>query len=194
MLVELAPKPEPVDSRRKLPSKKPTATTQPELTAATPQPSRKPEGVQPITPERTSYRFTAGREFDALYLEARALLSHQCPQGRMEEVLREALKLLVASKTAKKVRPTAKAPTLRQPTQAAKQVVYQRDDKHCQYVAPDGRRCTETRFLEYDHIMPAALGGRSTVENLRLYCSCHNRWRAAQTFGEFRGVNTKRTS
>ena len=102
LLVELAPKPEPKDSQRKLPGKKAIATTQPELTAAPPQPSRKPDRVEPITSERTSYRFTAGSEFDALYLEARALLSHQCPQGRMEEVLQEALKRLVASKTAKK--------------------------------------------------------------------------------------------
>ena len=50
-------------------------------------------------------------------------------------------------------------------------------------MAPDGTRCCETRNLEFDHIKPFALGGESTVENLRLVCRGHNRMYAENVFG-----------
>jgi 5-methylcytosine-specific restriction endonuclease McrA len=38
-------------------------------------------------------------------------------------------------------------------------------------------------MLELDHIVPVALGGRSTVDNLRLCCRAHNTLHAEQVFG-----------
>jgi len=61
--------------------------------------------------------------------------------------------------------------------------VTKRDNGRCSYVAPDGTRCCETRNLEFDHRVPFALGGQSTVENLRLLCSGHNKLHAEQVFG-----------
>jgi len=62
--------------------------------------------------------------------------------------------------------------------------VERRDGNRCSHVAPDGRRCCETRNLEFDHIEPFALGGKSTVQNLRLLCRAHNKLAAEQVFGQ----------
>jgi hypothetical protein len=37
--------------------------------------------------------------------------------------------------------------------------------------------------LEYDHIVPVAHGGKSTVENVRMRCRGHNQYEAERTFG-----------
>ncbi len=55
-------------------------------------------------------------------------------------------------------------------------------------LARDGCRCVhpgcgETRWLELDHIVPAALGGKTTFENLRTYCRRHNQEAAIAVFG-----------
>ncbi|MBI4040515.1 MAG: HNH endonuclease, partial [Deltaproteobacteria bacterium] len=42
----------------------------------------------------------------------------------------------------------------------------------------------ERAYLEVDHIEPFALGGKAELENLRLLCSTHNRYRAQLTFGK----------
>ena len=62
--------------------------------------------------------------------------------------------------------------------------VEKRDLCQCTYVAPDGRRCSEKNNLQFDHLLPHALGGESSVENLRLLCSTHNRLEAERVFGE----------
>lgn len=43
--------------------------------------------------------------------------------------------------------------------------------------------CNARRFLEYDHIKPLALGGKTNVLNLRLLCRAHNQRAAIERFG-----------
>jgi hypothetical protein len=62
--------------------------------------------------------------------------------------------------------------------------VYERDGGCCTYVGPNGRRCRARAFVEFDHITPVALGGKSTTENLRLRCQAHNQLAARERFGE----------
>ncbi|MEQ9504103.1 MAG: hypothetical protein RIT81_45020 [Deltaproteobacteria bacterium] len=50
---------------------------------------------------------------------------------------------------------------------AVKRAVTERDGHRCTFVG-DGRRCSETERLEFDHVVPVAKGGRSTVDNVRL--------------------------
>jgi hypothetical protein len=47
-------------------------------------------------------------------------------------------------------------------------------------VLPSGEHCDSRRRLELDHITPLALGGKSTVENLRVACRSHNDLAAVQ--------------
>jgi len=52
--------------------------------------------------------------------------------------------------------------------------VGERDGDQCAFISKDGRRCTERRFLEFHHIVPYALGGPSTLDNISLRCRRHN--------------------
>jgi len=54
----------------------------------------------------------------------------------------------------------------------------------CCYQSPSGKQCESEYFLEVDHIEPFSLGGKTNIENLRLLCQTHNRYRAEKTFGE----------
>jgi len=59
-----------------------------------------------------------------------------------------------------------------------------KDEKpRCAFVGEDGHRCTATRFVEFDHIVPVALGGEATVEQVRLLCRTHNRLEAERVLG-----------
>ena len=64
-----------------------------------------------------------------------------------------------------------------------KDSVFLRADERCEFKSEEGRRCSEKRFLEIDHIRPHALGGSNSIDNLRLYCKTHNRRAAIKTFG-----------
>ncbi|MBK7580090.1 MAG: HNH endonuclease [Myxococcales bacterium] len=62
--------------------------------------------------------------------------------------------------------------------------VRERDADRCTFTDAAGRRCSETRFLTIEHIVPFAKGGPTTVDNCCLLCSAHNSYRARQVFGE----------
>jgi 5-methylcytosine-specific restriction endonuclease McrA len=69
--------------------------------------------------------------------------------------------------------------------QWVKDEVWARDGGQCAFVPPDGARCPEREGLEFDHVMPWALGGRSfDPRNIRLLCRGHNQDRARRMFGE----------
>ena len=67
--------------------------------------------------------------------------------------------------------------------QAVRDEVYARDGGRCAFIGPGGRRCTETRNLEIDHIVPFGKGGCNDPGNLRLLCRAHNRFAAENEYG-----------
>ena len=62
--------------------------------------------------------------------------------------------------------------------------VEKREGCQCSFVSTDGRPCTETQSLKFDHIVPHALGGESSAQSLRLLCPSHNRLETERVFGE----------
>ena len=68
--------------------------------------------------------------------------------------------------------------------------VAQRDGHRCTYLAaadsgPDGaRRCDALHHLEFDHLIPRAFGGQTTLANLRLLCRAHNNLAAKDLMGK----------
>jgi hypothetical protein len=54
-------------------------------------------------------------------------------------------------------------------------VVWQRDRGVCTYPKPDGTKCGSPFQVEVDHIVPLALGGSNSYENLRLLCRAQPR-------------------
>jgi hypothetical protein len=58
-----------------------------------------------------------------------------------------------------------------------------RAQNQCEFVSSSGKRCRGTLFLETDHKVPFAKGGRSELYNLQVLCSAHNKLKAQRQFG-----------
>ena len=64
--------------------------------------------------------------------------------------------------------------------------VWKRDGSRCAFVAGDGRRCEETRYLELHHVRPWAVGGAPIVDNIALLCRAHNQYESDVYFAPIR--------
>jgi hypothetical protein len=66
---------------------------------------------------------------------------------------------------------------------ATRRAVWKRDGGRCTFEDSSGRRCGERAGLEVHHEHAFALGGPTTLENLRLLCRAHNGLLAERDFG-----------
>lgn len=80
--------------------------------------------------------------------------------------------------------PKSSNPEVRYIPVGIKDSILKRDSHQCSFVSPEGKRCCATAHLQIDHKTPFALGGHSTVDNLRVLCAAHNRYAATQVFGQ----------
>ncbi|ACL67598.1 HNH endonuclease [Anaeromyxobacter dehalogenans 2CP-1] len=62
--------------------------------------------------------------------------------------------------------------------------VWRRDGGCCQWRLANGEICGSTHALQLDHVVPRALGGESSVGNLRVLCAAHNLEAARRVFGD----------
>jgi hypothetical protein len=160
--------------------------------AAPPPPLRRAAAVTPTAAERYKVQFTATAAVRAKLLEAQALLRHAIPDGDLAVVIERALDVLLRDVKKRKFGQTSSPrprrpdadPHARHVPAADRREVAARDDFKCSYVAPDGRRCGERAFLEYDHVEPWARGGATAASQMRLRCAVHNRLAAERDFGE----------
>lgn len=160
-------------------------------------------------PERYLLRLTIEKGTLEKLRYLQALLSHSIPSGNLEKVLDRALEMAIpqlekrkfgaatvppegARAPRKATRPARKTRSARNPRTSARsrripahvrRAVWERDQRRCTFVSASGKRCHETRFLEFDHIDPFARGGSSTVDGLRLRCRAHNQHEAERVFG-----------
>jgi 5-methylcytosine-specific restriction endonuclease McrA len=166
------------------------------VTAPPCTPARR-DAVSPLSEQRVKIQFTGSEKLRSKIERAKELLRHKHPQGKLEEIFEEALDALLAKKDPEirieqkrrrsvSMQRSQKSghPQTRHIPQHVKDLVWQRDQEKCQYVSPDGRRCEERGFLEFDHIEPFAKGGSSDdPDNLRLACRAHNQWAMRTIFG-----------
>jgi hypothetical protein len=143
--------------------------------------------IKPLSGERFSVNFTADAEFRALLEEVRALASHSEPKGELLNLMKRALEawreqLLktrfgVGRKPRRVGLGACGSRTVQRnrhvPARVAREV-YLRDGGQCTFCAEDGRRCSERRLLQLDHVALYSEGGEATVANLRLRCRAHN--------------------
>ncbi len=155
------------------------------------------DAISPLSEQRVKFQFTGSEVLRGKIDRAKELLRHKYPAAKLEEIIDEALNALLEKKDPeKKIQRKAGRNVLglrpqksghqhaRYIPQRVKDLVWQRDQGRCQYVAPDGRRCEERGFLEYDHIKPFARGGSSNdPDNLRLACRTHNQLAMRTVFG-----------
>src|SRR5713226_1408637 len=191
LAVEYQPKPVPRDVVRALPMPLPPAALAfavvPAETKAPPSP---PEVVKPLTPELRRLNVTVSADFMAELEQVRAALSHKCPDGDFESVVREAFKLVLERDRKRKAltdRPRARSEGSsendRYVPATVKRAVWERDQGRCTWPMGDGEVCGSTHRLEFDHDLEVALGGKPTIENIRLLCKSHNLMKAEQHLG-----------
>ena len=121
--------------------------------------------------------------------DARALLGHSLPSGSIPLVIKRALVLLARELRRKKFaqvdkpRAPKRLPKGTRIPAHVRRAVVRRDGETCAFVSADGHRCNSHERVEFDHIVPLAKAGKSSVDNLRLHCRTHNQYRAKQRFG-----------
>jgi 5-methylcytosine-specific restriction endonuclease McrA len=161
--------------------------------------------VEPLSASRYRVELTVSGEVKEKLEVIKDLMRHRNPTGDLEVIVEQALDLLLAKlekeRLGKGARPRKRKPPVateqtkqaeatpavddmsRHVPQDVRREVFERDGMQCTYVDAHGRRCACRAFLELDHVIPFARGGKPTVDNLRVRCRPHNLWYAEQTFG-----------
>ncbi len=172
-----------------------------------PSPSKRRDQVKPLAPNAYKIEFTASDALQAKLKEAQALLRHRRPDGSLAFIVEEALDVLIAkvkkqrfgigakprsapvpatdpgSPEAKSIPAKRKRKPSRHVSHGIRRSLAERDELRCTHVGPDGRRCSETAFLEFDHVKGFARTGEHSVEDMRLLCKVHNALAAEQLYG-----------
>ena len=121
---------------------------------------------------------------------ARDLLGHAVPGGDIAEVLDRALDALIERLEKRRFAATARSRPARGsgtnergiPARVRREVG-RRDGWSCTFVGDGGHPCDSRALLQFDHVVPLARGGQTTVGNLRLLCRTHNQLEAERKFG-----------
>ena len=149
-----------------------------------------PSGTDPAVPpapSRVEFSFHGSLALRDAIERAKELLSHKFPFGEMDHVLLEIVEEYLERhdpQTALKLGRIAPVKGSSAIPAAIRRAVWARDGGRCAFVGPDGILCQARRMLELDHCLPRALGGRDTVENLRLLCRPHNDAERRRLLGE----------
>ena len=171
IVARLAPKPEVAEVVRHLPN------------LAQPRPE-----IQPLAPERNRFAFTGNEEFLSRVERCRQLLRRKYPSGDLGDIFAAAVEALLDREDPERqeaVFQRRSDPHARRIPRWVKLEVWKRDGGCCAFTAPDGTKCRSRDYLEFDHIVPWALGGPSNQpENIRLLCRTHNQLLGRRQFGD----------
>ena len=155
------------------------------------------QAIMPIAMDRVRIGFDAGTAVMRMIDRARQILRHKYPEGRLEDVVKEALEVLLDRKDPQRKLTLKTAAVVRDAPEGAlpderprflraraggryvpawvKSAVWARDGGRCSWRDADGTLCGSKDWIQYDHIRPFAKGGRSdTPRNIRLVCRAHN--------------------
>ena len=152
-----------------------------------PPPSR--DSMELLDADLARVHVTVSRRFLEKLEAAKDALGHACPGGSAAEILERGLDLVLAQHAKRQglvEKPRSGRRGSRPGTIPAevKREVWRRAGGQCEWRFESGERCGCRRRLEYDHIEPLALGGASTIDNVRLTCRPHNLLAARQVFGD----------
>jgi hypothetical protein len=145
--------------------------------------------VTPLSPNRYNVLLSFDEAAHEKLCRAQEMLSHLVPSGNPSEIVQHALDALLSERGRRKFgigaqpREPRAAGTRRSIPAQIRHAVYTRDDGHCAFISKDGVACNSRRKLEFDHVVPLAKGGKTTIENLRLLCRAHNQYEAERAFG-----------
>jgi 5-methylcytosine-specific restriction endonuclease McrA len=206
LVAELAPQPDVPATIRKLPEPRSRAAptrkvlgpdrvevnSEPKATPSNPAPA-KPAVMKPIAPARYRIAFTASAELRDKLERLRALMRSSVPDGDLatliEEAVTEKLERLESKRYGKAKTPrkslqeTDTSASSRYIPSAVRRAVYARDLGQCAFLDENGRRCAETRRLEFHHRHPYGRGGNHRLDNIELRCRIHNLDQAYRDYG-----------
>jgi hypothetical protein len=159
----------------------------------------------PVVPSEVLHRLsvTLSAATKAKLERAQALLRHAVPNGDPATILDRALDALIATTEKRRFGAGARrkaASTLTLPATlptgtetgrgrgraipaAVRRAVFERDGGACAFVDAAGKRCGCTSGVELHHVVPFAMGGAHSAENLRVYCRAHNQRQGERDFG-----------
>jgi 5-methylcytosine-specific restriction endonuclease McrA len=222
LVAELAPRPDAAPSIRKLPTAALLPAPAPDLPTAGSQIMSAPAApalltsastrrpiIEATSPDRYRVQFRFGKESHDKLRRLQDLLRREIPNGDPAAIVDRALTLLL-EKVEKRKRggstqratpaKAARVRSIRSGADRSRNIppevqrgVCQRDGDQCAFVSKSGHRCTERAFLEFHHIVPYALGGQATLDNISLRCWRHNQYEAELVFGP-RGASEVRES
>jgi 5-methylcytosine-specific restriction endonuclease McrA len=153
-----------------------------------PEPPR--DEIEPLDANLSRLHITVDDELLQLLEASKDAFSHSFPSGRAAEVIKHGLRVALAQhdkrhgvveKPLKTPRPSR---TNHIPAHVKREVLRRAGGRRCEWILPSGERCDCRRTLQFDHIKALALGGKSTLENVRLLCRSHNLLAARQVFGD----------
>lgn len=209
LVARLSPQPDVPSRLRALPA--PRLAARDDAPAQTTLPSTPPAAVtrrspdpKPLSPRRYKLEVTLDEEARGELQELQDLLGHQVPDGDPAEIVKRALHALLEQTRKKKAAAADWPRGPRSPRDksrgqsraipaAVRRAVWERDQGRCAFVGEDGRRCGETRQLEYAHARPWGKGGEHSVDNVGLRCRGHNAYEARRDYGvDFMASKPKR--
>ncbi len=146
--------------------------------------------MTPLAPQRFALQLTIGQQEHDELRYAQSLLG-MTSSGDLPKVIGRAIHELVtrlekqrfAATTRPRSGPRRPSANPRHVPAHVKNAVWERDGGRCTFVSDCGTRCPADARLEFDHIVPVASGGESTISNLRLRCRAHNQYEAERAFG-----------
>jgi hypothetical protein len=149
-------------------------------------PAPRPAELVPLTAEQGRLHVTVTTGFAKKLEQAKAVR----PGATVEDILEAGLDLLL-SQAAKRKGLVESPQTKLRPSKPehipahVRREVWKRDGGRCQWRLHNGELCGCTAGLQFDHIEPLALGGTSTVDNVRLLCPVHNLEAARLVLGDW---------
>ena len=146
--------------------------------------------IKPIAPERYRIQLTISGEAHDNLRRVQNLVRYRSPYGDLSAIFERAIALLLDRTLRTKAAITDRARSMAVTTThtrpipaAVRRAVWERDSGRCAFKGAL-MRCTETRNLEYHHVIPFAVGGETSVGNLELRCRAHNSYEAREFFGQ----------
>jgi hypothetical protein len=168
-----------------------------------PQTALRPAVVAPLSAATYKVQFTASAELRDKLERLQALMRSSGESADLASVIEAAVTEKLEKHEAKRygttksprksLEETDTSPSSRNIPAPVRRAVYARDRGRCTYINPAGRRCTETKQLEFHHIQPFGRGGDHRPDNICLLCRPHNALFAERDYGK-QVMNRFRTS
>ena len=148
--------------------------------------------VVPLRPSRYKLEVILGEEEHDDLRWLQDAMRREIADGDPAAIVSRALKALRAEVEKQRFRATRRPHASQPPAPGSRHIaaevqrqVWARDGGRCAFMARNGRRCSETSYLEYHHADPYVIGGEPTAENISLRCRAHNEYESDLVFGPF---------